>query len=377
MCEIGILAPDADGRFTAGHLRRAGLIASLVASGIPLEGLAEAIRGGRLSLDFLDAPAFERFSALSGATFAEVAERTGVPVEELLFVREAAGSAPAAPDDRMRDEELPYADMLEASVRFGFRPGSYRQLIRVHGDSLRRAAETESAIWQVEVVNPALAAGKRPDEILGIDFGDRMSVLTERAVLAMYHLQQARAWTTGIIEGLEIILAEAGLHSRLEHPPAMCFLDISGYTRLTEERGDAAAVELAERLGRVVQRASIRHGGRAVKWLGDGVMLHFPDPGRGVVAALEMVDDVAEAGLPPAHVGLHAGPVIFQEGDYYGQTVNLASRIADYAQAGQVIVSQVVVDDAAGAPISFRDVGPVELKGVTGAMNLYAASRSG
>ena len=241
MCEIGILAPDADGRFTAGHLRRAGLIASLVASGIPLEGLAKPIRGGRLSLDFLDAPAFERFSALSGATFAEVAERTGVPVEELLFVREAAGSAPAAPGDRMRDEELPYADMLEASVRFGFRPGSYQQLIRVHGDSLRRAAETESAIWQVEVVNPALAAGKRPDEILGIDFGDRMSVLTERAVLAMYHLQQARAWTTGIIEGLEIILAEAGLHSRLEHPPAMCFLDISGYTRLTQEHGDAAA----------------------------------------------------------------------------------------------------------------------------------------
>src|SRR6478735_2380480 len=76
------------------ELARMCLIASLVASGIPLEGLAEAIRGGRLSLDFLDAPAFERFSALSGATFAEVAERTGVPVEELLFVREAAGSAP-------------------------------------------------------------------------------------------------------------------------------------------------------------------------------------------------------------------------------------------------------------------------------------------
>ena len=87
-----------------------------------------------------------------------MAERTGVPVEELLFVREAAGSAPPAPDDRMRDEELPYADMLEASVRFGFRPAAIRQLIRVHGDSLRRVAETESAIWQTEVINPALAA---------------------------------------------------------------------------------------------------------------------------------------------------------------------------------------------------------------------------
>ena len=90
-----------------------------------------------------------------------------------------------------------------------------------------------------------------------------------------------------------------------------------------------------------------------------------------------MVDGVAEAGLPPAHVGLHAGPVIFQEGDYYGQTVNLASRIADYAQAGEVIVSQAVVDAAAGAPVTFREVGPVELKGVAGAMELFAASRPG
>jgi class 3 adenylate cyclase len=69
-----------------------------------------------------------------------------------------------------------------------------------------------------------------------------------------------------------------------------------------------------------VQRTSIKYGGRPVKWLGDGVMFFFPNPGPGVVAALEMVVGVAEAELPPAHVGLHAGPVIFQEGDYYGQT---------------------------------------------------------
>ena len=119
------------------------------------------------------------------------------------------------------------------------------------------------------------------------------------------------------------------------------------------------------------------HGGRPVKWLGDGVMLHFPNPASGVVGALDMVEAILGAGLPPAHVGLHAGPVIFQEGDYYGQTVNLASRIADYAKAGEVIVSRSVVDAAGGAPVAFREVGPVELKGVTGAMELYAAARSG
>jgi len=68
--------------------------------------------------------------------------------------------------------------------------------------------------------------------------------------------------------------------------------------------------------------------------------------------------------------------VIFQEGDYYGQTVNLASRIADYAQAGEVMVSRSVVDAADGSAVDFREGGPVQLKGVAGAMPLYAASRS-
>ena len=157
----------------------------------------------------------------------------------------------------------------------------------------------------------------------------------------------------------------------------MCFLDITGYTRLTQERGDAAAAELAEQLGSLVQRTSVQYGGRPVKWLGDGVMFYFPNPGPGVVAALEMVAGVADAGLPPAHVGLHAGPVIFQEGDYYGQTVNVASRIAEYARPGEVLVSQEVVDASAGAEVAFREIGPVELKGVAGAMRLHAASHAG
>lgn len=181
MVELGILTPDPDNQFTPGHLRRAGLVMSLTAAGIPLEGLGAAIRSGRISLDFLDAPAFERFSAFSGVTFAQMAERTGVPVELLLFIREAAGSAATVPDDRIRDEELPHVDLIETAVKAGFRQAAILQLIRVHGDSLRRVAETESAVWQSEVIEPATRAGRRPDEILGIDFGDQMSVLIERA----------------------------------------------------------------------------------------------------------------------------------------------------------------------------------------------------
>jgi adenylate cyclase len=156
----------------------------------------------------------------------------------------------------------------------------------------------------------------------------------------------------------------------------MCFLDITGYTRLTQERGDDAAADLAAELSRLVQRSSVRHTGRPVKWLGDGVMFYFTDPGPGVVAALEMVEGVAEAGLPPAHVGLHAGPVIFQQGDYFGQTVNVASRIAEYARPGEVLVSQEVVEASHVDRVRYTDIGPVELKGVAEAVNLHSASRA-
>jgi adenylate cyclase len=176
-------------------------------------------------------------------------------------------------------------------------------------------------------------------------------------------------------EHVERALEQAGLYSRLERPPAMCFLDITGYTRLTEERGDAAAAEVAARLATLVRRSAQEHGGTPVKWLGDGVMFHFREPAAAVLAALEMVEVVGRQGLPPAHVGIHAGPVIFQEGDYFGRTVNLAARIAEYARPGEVLASQEVVDAADAGPVRFTEIGPVELKGVPGPLRLHIAHR--
>jgi class 3 adenylate cyclase len=103
--------------------------------------------------------------------------------------------------------------------------------------------------------------------------------------------------------------------------------------------------------------------------------LCYPDPSQAVLAALSIVERVAEAGLPPAHIGLHAGPLLFQEGDYYGQTVNVAARIGEYARPGEVLVSQDVVDESAGQPVDFREIGPVELKGVAGVIRLHQALR--
>ena len=202
-----------------------------------------------------------------------------------------------------------------------------------------------------------------------------MAPLSEQTVLAMYHAQQARAWTANLIEGFETVLATAGLHSRLQRPPAVCFLDIAGYTRLTQERGDDAAADLAATVANLVQRSSIQHGGKPIKWLGDGVMFYFRDPGHAPTAALEMLEGLAGAGLPPAHVGLHAGPVLFQQGDYFGQTVNVSARIADYARPGEVLVSREVAEGSRDPGVAFREMGPVDLKGVSGAVHLLRAVR--
>jgi adenylate cyclase len=371
--DLGILAPADPDRFSPGDVRRALMANSLEGAGIPLEGVAAGMQSGALSLSFLDAASYERFAALAAETFQQVADRTGIPLELLMVVRESIGMAQPSPDDRLREDEMAIVPFVELQLAEGFRAPAIERLLRVQGDGTRRITEQEGAWWNSEVIEPAMAAGNGPEEIANADLADRIAPLSEQALLAMYHAQQARAWTANIIEAFEEMMAKAGIHSRLERQPAICFLDISGYTRLTQERGDDAAADLSTTVARLVQRSSVQHGGKPIKWLGDGVMFYFGDPGPGVRAALEMVDGLASAGLPPAHVGLHAGPVLFQEGDYFGQTVNLSARIADYARQGEVLVSQAVADASKETGITFGDIGPVELKGVSGTVHLLRA----
>jgi adenylate cyclase len=94
-----------------------------------------------------------------------------------------------------------------------------------------------------------------------------------------------------------------------------------------------------------------------------------------VLAGLDMVERAPAVDLPPAHVGIHTGPVIAQDGDVYGRTVNLAARIAAYAQAGQVVVSGDTVRRSGDGQVRFEPLGPVGLKGVGEPLPLYQAFR--
>ena len=378
LVEVGILTPAAGDAFSPGDALRARWLQSLERAGVPLEGLAAAVRDGVLSFSFLDVGAYDRFAGLSGTTFHQLSAQSGIPLELLMVVREAFGFAEPGPEDTVHHNELSVVPLIQLQLSKGFRPVVIERWLRVYGDSLRRIAEAEAAWWNSEVEMALVASGMTEGEMLQAqaDLGSQMTPLIEQVLLAVYHGQQEHAWSQVFVEHVEGALEAAGLYSRLERPPAMCFLDLTGYTRLTEERGDEAAADLAGRLAGLVRRSALEHGGTPVKWLGDGVMFYFRAPAAAVLAAVEMVEVVGSQGLPPAHVGIHAGPVVFQEGDYFGRTVNLAARIAEYARPGEVLVSQEVVDAADRGPVTFTEIGPVELKGVSGPLRLYTARRS-
>jgi hypothetical protein len=159
LVELGILTPAAAAAFSPGDVLRARWVQSLEQAGVPLEGMAAAVRDGALSFSFMDVPAFDRFAGLSGTTFQELSAQTGIPLELLMVVREAFGFAEPRPEDQVHQNELSVVPVIELQLLTGFRPVVIQRWLRVCGDSLRRIAETETAGWNSEVVLALLASG--------------------------------------------------------------------------------------------------------------------------------------------------------------------------------------------------------------------------
>ena len=270
--------------------------------------------------------------------------------------------------------------MLEVARLFrgaGATDDATLRLLAVYADNLRRIAKAESDYYEANIERRLRAEGLDERQLieLGTQLGDRVIGLLERVLLMVYRRRREHVWTEHAINHVEEALESSGLQQRVPQPPAICFVDLTGYTRLTEERGDVAAAQVAGRLVALVNDISRRRAGRPVRWLGDGGMFYFRDPGTAVVAGLDLVERGPAADLPPAHVGIHTGPVISQDGDVYGRTVNLAARIASYAQAGQVVVSQETAQRSGDRQVRFDPLGAVELKGVAEPLPLYQAYR--
>jgi adenylate cyclase len=348
LVELRIVSSDgAESGFSPGDLRRSKFVHGLEKGGVPLDAVGEAVRSGALSLAFFDAQSWDRFGGLSTKTYRELSAETGLSLELLWSVRESMGYARPGPDDQVREDELVVFPLVNALIGMGADPLVMERHIRTWGESMRRVAEADSAFFRSQIEAPLLRAGLSWSDMAraAVESTQAMAQLLDPALLSVYHAQSEHTRMANVVEGAEGALEHAGLH-RMSHPPGMCFLDLTGYTKLTEERGDEAAAEMTAVLGKLVQRSAYGHGGRPVKWLGDGVMVYFREPADAVLFALDMRETIPASDLPPAHAGIDAGPVIFQGGDYFGRTVNVASRIAAYATAGQVLVSDPVVQVA-------------------------------
>ena len=380
LVELGILvARDGPDPFGEGGVPKVRLAVACERAGLPMAGVVSAVRAGRLSFAFLEASPFRRWAVRSGRTYRQVSQDTGIPLDTLGAVLESMGFARAGPDEPMREDELEILPLLRHGLASGILdPAWLSRLGRAHVEGLRLIATAWGDAYQARFEGPVRAAGG--DQRAAMEVAARLSIdflpLGDPALLAIYHRQEELVWTEGLVERIEDELEATGLLGRPGRVPAMSFLDLAGYTRLTEERGDRAAAALAERLAVLVDRSSREHGGVPVKWLGDGVMVHSREPAGAVLSALELVEQLPEAGLPPAHVGVAAGPVVVQGGDYFGRTVNLAARIAAHAGAGQVLVSQSVADSAPPQGVRFVASREQRLKGFARPVRLLEARRA-
>jgi len=128
------------------------------------------------------------------------------------------------------------------------------------------------------------------------------------------------------------------------------FMDLVGFSALTAERGDDSAADVALQLFASVRRVLPRYRGEEIKTIGDAMMVRCEDPRDGLELGLEISDQIGDEGeLPPLRIGVHTGPAVSRDGDWYGNAVNVAARLCSAAGGGEVLVSEAT-REAAGSP---------------------------
>jgi adenylate cyclase len=157
------------------------------------------------------------------------------------------------------------------------------------------------------------------------------------------------------------------------------FADIAGFTALTEAHGDEEALKLVEEFAEAVEAELPPVRGEHIKTIGDALMLRIPAPGDAVLLALRIANDlIAEHGAPAVRVGLHHGPAVERNGDYFGASVNLAARVSALASGGEVLLTgqtAALVPDLEG--VLYESRGRQTLRNVAEPIEIFAVLRVG
>lgn len=364
LVNAGLLEPEPSGHHRVGDIQRVRIFDALAQSGVPFENLAEAARG-TLSLAYYDrlhpAP-----GPLSSRTYGMLKRDLGERAALLGRLYAAFGLAEPESGSHLEraDEDLLLALVeIIGEVRA---PDLMLRIMRLLGDSVRRASEAmmgvydEAAARVYESEESVPPMGAWP-----IDPWMRLTRATPELGrwLTLRHLGNAiDAWC---VTGTERYLEVAGyVPPTSAPPPAVAFVDLSGFTRLAEERGDELAARIALDFAGLAERHAADHDGRLVKVLGDGVLLRFPGAQPGVEATLTLLTALEGADLPPGHAGIDAGPIVVRDGDVFGRTVNLASRIADVAEPGVLLGSATMAAALPPERFSIEPAGAPRLAGI-------------
>jgi adenylate cyclase len=377
LVEVGVVQPSDAGRFRPIDVQRIRIADAFVDSGLAVEDLGRLVAEGHITFPNLEAVFGEPIS-VSDTTFAEFAAELGQDPDLLRRVYTQLNLPQPDDDDRLRADDLEFLRefLLVFDARdLGLGDDFLLRAARLCGDGIRRLVESVNSLMREELLPAMIRSSTGPGPLQMRGGGPFVATSRVTNWLIRRHLEAVMH--RNIVESIEGVMEETGIGRRRDlRPPAIAFLDLSGFTRLAGAKGDEEAARLAVRLSDLVQESAASRHGRAVKSLGDGVMLHFREPREAVAAALDLVDAVPRVGLPPARVGLASGPVVFRDGDYFGRAVNMASRITDYARPSEVLLSEAVAELGAPAGTAFEELGVVELKGIGDPVRLFRAVRA-
>jgi len=370
-----ILGPDAAGLYPRGDLTRIELIKALLRSGIDLEALLAAVAADRLSFDFAGDLIADP-AGLTGSDHSSTLAALGLDEALAKRMRLALGLPQSSSASPMREDDAELYAIVVAARRDGIADEAAIGILRSYNVALRSIVGASRDFFRHAVEGPLLASGISRRALLDEVAPRRLRLqrMSYRLVFLLLRRLLEEAAFENVVLRLEEALDEAGVARTQNRPEAtIAFADLSGFTRLTLQLGDAVAAEQGARFIELVQDSAAGHGGRLVKPLGDGVMLHFKEAGLAADCLAELIRAASRAGLPPVRAGIAMGPLVSRDGDFFGHTVNLAARLTAAASPGEIWTTPAVAEAASRATLVFEARQPQLLKGLTEAVPIRVA----
>jgi adenylate cyclase len=361
------VVPVRKGRWTAAAAAQARVVARMRERGHSLEELKAAGKDGKLAFGFAEESFADRSAEVP---IAEAAERTGLSEGLIERIMVILGS-PTGRENRLSELDLAALKRLAAVSEAGLPIEAVLQLARVYAQAVRKIADAEVRLFHLFVHEPMIRDGLGAIE-MAEELSDLVAAATPTTVPLFEYLHGR--YVRYFMEQDVVGHMENEFAAEVEVDQVritLCFIDLTGFTRFTEEEGDAEAFSFVERFTEAVE-ATLPPEANIVKSIGDEVMVISPDPVSLTEWAVGFIAFFPER--PKPRVGIHYGGAVFRDGDYFGSQVNLTSRVVDRALGGEVLVTDSVAE-ALGEhdDIALDPIGEVDLKGFPEPTPLFVA----